>query len=54
MDKIVVLRNDLCSGSREVQSVRFFRATKVVQLEHEMLGQVALVSPDDPANAGIN
>jgi hypothetical protein len=54
MNEVVVLRNDLSSRSREVEGVGLFGSTEVVQLEDQVLGKIAFVSPDDPANAGID
>lgn len=54
MNEIVVLRDDLRSRSGEVQSVGLLCSAQIVQLKHQMLGQVALVSPDDPSNTSID
>jgi hypothetical protein len=54
MDQVVVLRNDLRSRPGKVKSERLLRAAKVVELEDEMLGEIALIPPDDPANTCID
>ena len=54
MNQIVVLGDDLCSWTGEVQCVGLFSAAKVVQLEDEVLGQVGFVTPDDPANTSVD
>lgn len=54
MDEVVVLRDDLRAGPREVEGVGFFGAAEIVQLEDEVPGEVGLVAPDYPANAGVD
>ena len=54
MDEIVILSDDLSAWTGEVQGVGFFGAAKVVELEDQMLGQVGLITPDDPTDTGID
>lgn len=54
MDEVVVLRDDLRTGPREIEGVGFFGAAEIVQLEDEVPGEVGFVAPDYPANAGVD
>jgi hypothetical protein len=54
MDEIEILSNDLGARTRKVQCIGFFGATKVVQLEDKVLREICFVSPDDPANTGVD
>lgn len=54
MDEVVVLRDDLGAWTGEVQSIRFFGASKVMKLENEVLGEVGFIPPNDPAHAGVD
>lgn len=51
--EVVVLGNNLSSGTGEVEGVRFFSASEVMKLEDEVLGKIGLIAPDDPTNAGV-
>ena len=46
--------DDLGAGAGEVESVGFLGAAEVVEFEDEVFGEVGLVTPDDPADAGID
>ena len=52
VDQVVVLSDDLRTGPREIQRIRFLGSSKVMQLELQVLGQVFLIAPDDPTHAG--
>ena len=54
MDEVVVLRDDLGAGSREVECVGLLGTAEVVQFEDEMAGEVFFVTPDYPANPGVD
>lgn len=54
VDQVVVLRDDLGARAGEVEGEGFFSAAQVVKLEDQVLGQVAFVAPNDPADAGID
>lgn len=54
MDQVVVLRDDLSAGAREIEGVGFFGAAEIVEFEDEMFGEVGLVTPDDPADTGVD
>ena len=54
MDEVVVLRYDLGPWTGEIEGVRFLRASQVMKLENEVLGEVRLISPNDPAHAGVD
>ncbi len=54
MNEIIILRDDLGAWAGEVQGVGFLCSTKIVQLKDQVFGKVRLVTPDDPANAGID
>lgn len=54
MDEVVVLGDDLSAWTGEIERVRFFGAPKVVELKDEMFWEVGLITPDDPADTGIN
>ena len=53
MDKVIILRNNLGTWTREIKRVRLFGATKVVQFEDEVTGEVFLIAPDYPADSGV-
>ena len=53
MEEIEILRNNRCCGTGEVQGERIFHRAEVVKLEDEVLGEVGLVSPYDPANSDV-
>lgn len=54
MYEIVVLCNNLRAGTRKVESECFLSTTQIVEFENEVLREIALVSPDDPAKAWIH
>ncbi len=54
VDEVIILGNDLSSRTGEVEGVRFFSASKVMKLEDEVLGQIGLIAPNDPPNAGVH
>ncbi len=54
VDEVVVLRDDVRAGSREVESEGLLGAAEIVQLEDEVPGQVGFVAPDYPADAGVD
>lgn len=54
MNEIEVLSDDLCARSGKVQRVRLLSAAQVVELENEMLRQIALVSPDNPSHSCVD
>ena len=54
VDQVVVLGDDLSAGTGEVERVGFFGAAEVVELEDEVFGEIGLVAPNDPADAGID
>jgi hypothetical protein len=53
MDEVVVLCDDLCSRAREVECVRLLSSSQIMELKDQVLGKIALVSPDNPTHAGI-
>jgi hypothetical protein len=54
MDQVVVLGDDLGSGTREVEGVGFFCSTQVVQLEDQVLRKHRLVTPNYPAHTSVD
>ena len=50
----MILCNDWGAGAGEIESVGFFGAVKVVQLKDEMLGEIELVSPNNPPNTCVD
>lgn len=53
MHEVEVLRDDGRSWAREVEREAVFDGAEVVELEDEVLGQVRLVAPDDPADTDV-
>lgn len=54
MNQVVVLCNNLCSWSREVQGVGLLCSAEVMEFEDKVLGQELFVSPDDPTDACVD
>lgn len=54
VDKVVVLGDDLGSRAGEGERVGFLGAAEVVQFKLKVRGEVGFVTPDDPADAGID
>jgi hypothetical protein len=52
VDEVEVLSDDLGARAGEVEGVGLFGAAEVVELENQVLGEVGLVAPDDPPEAG--
>lgn len=53
MQKVEVLSNDRSSTARESERKCEFDGTEIVQLKHEILREVGLVTPDDPTDPNI-
>jgi hypothetical protein len=53
VDEVVVLRNNMGAGSREIERVGLFSAAEVVQFEDEVAREVFLVTPDYPADPSV-
>lgn len=53
MNEVEVLRDDGRSRAREVEGEAVFDGTEVVQFEDQVLREMGLVPPDDPANADV-
>lgn len=51
--EVEVLRNNGRGGAREVEREAVFDGAEVMELEDEVLGEVGLVAPDDPAYTNI-
>jgi hypothetical protein len=53
-NKLVVLRDDLAGAFGEVKCEGGLVGAEVVDVEDELVGQVLLVAPDAPADAGVD
>lgn len=53
-DQLVVLSDDLRRSSGEVEGERSLISTEVVDVEDQLLGEVLGITPDHPANTGID
>jgi len=51
MDEVIILHYHLGARPREIKGERLLRAAQVVELEDEILWQICLVTPDDPAQS---
>jgi hypothetical protein len=51
--EVEVLRNDRRGRAREVERERVLDRAEIVQLEDEVLREVGLVAPDNPADATV-
>ena len=54
MNQVEVLRDHLSPGTGEVQGKGLFGASEIVEFEDELLGQVRLITPDDPSEASVD
>lgn len=54
MNQVVILRNDLGTRSREVEGVRLFGSTQVMQFENEVFREKTFIPPNDPAHTSID
>ena len=53
-DHLIVLSNHLRSALGEIEGKGSLIGTKVVDVEDKFLGQILGISPDNPANTGID
>ena len=52
--EVVVLTDELVARAREVQRERGHVAAEVVDVEHQVLGQILLAAPDDESDPGVD
>src|SRR5205085_11154802 len=52
-EKVVILRDHLRAGTREVQRECRHLTAEIVDIEHEIVREVVTIPPDDPTHAWI-